>query len=131
MPIHVICIKYKIKDALKGWSYTGVFRVGETGSDSNDTEEEIKRKVLLLITSKSIVMTHSLFLVFNMHPLRTLGISPYDKNWSSKSTTTYKINVATHLGLSHYVVAGTTFILEGFEIALYDKENYVELYSDK
>lgn len=127
MAINVICLKYKIKDLLKGWSYTGVFPLGETGPENNDTEEEIKRKINSILLRKSLIFTHSLFLILTFGSARTVGLNPYDKHFSKTTGSTYKLDVAQHLGLAHYVVAGSTFVLEGTEIALYDKDNYTSL----
>lgn len=127
MTIHVVCFKYKVKDVLKGWAYTGVLPLGETGLESNDTEEEIKRKVSSIIIKKSIVFTSSLYLVLTLGSVRSISINPYDKTLLKNTGLTYKIDVAEHLGLAHYVVAGTTFVLEGLDVALYDKDDYIPL----
>nr|UXD80090.1 hypothetical protein [Myrmica rubra rhabdo-like virus 1] len=127
MAIHIICLKYKVKDALKGWAYTGVIPIGETGPDNNDTEDEIKRKMKSLIINKSLVFTHSLYLVLRLGSARAVGLIPIDKQLLKNNGSTYKIDVAQHLGLAHYVVAGSTFVLENIDIAIYDKDNYVSL----
>jgi len=127
MTIHVVCFKYKVKDVLKGWAYTGVLPLGETGVDSNDTEEEIKRKVSSIIIKKSIIFTNSLYLVLTLGSVRSISISPYDKTLLKNTGSTYKVDIAEHLGLAHYVVAGTTFVLEGLDVALFDKDDYIPL----
>jgi len=127
MPVHVICFKYKVKDVLKGWAYTGVFPFGETGMDNDDTEEEIKRKVASIIIKKSIIFTQSLFLVLTIGSPRSIGLVPYERNLIKNGGSVYKINIAEHLGLAHYVVAGTTFILESLDVALFDKDDYILL----
>lgn len=130
MPNHVICLKYKIKDLIKGWVYNGVFPLGESGPENNDTEDELKRKMASIILKRNLIFTHTLFLILKLGPLRSVGLNPYNKSLLKTTTNTVKIDLADHLGLSHYVVAGSQFTLEGIEIGIYDKDDYTTLKFD-
>ncbi|QPL15293.1 hypothetical protein [Hymenopteran arli-related virus OKIAV98] len=127
MAIQNVGIRYTIKDTKKGWIYTGVYLLGYTEPSVMDTETELKRKVLNTITGKRLLFTHKLYLILNFSSLKSVGVIPYDQEMKKHNGSGYKLDVGKHLGISHYAIAGSPYILESLDIVTSDKDNLKEL----